>query len=289
VPADPRDRRSLRDGLLVGGGVVVGVIGGAVGFWALGKFVGPPGAPPPKAAKVAPPRVEVASAPVAVLWSGPVSRDQAAGAELPGVPSFFLPCKGDGNPSCGQIADGWRDASGRKLPEMRRKLKIPDGPIVLAAFSAGGGVVRRLLQDPRDRAEIAGVVLADGTYTTTWKDKKARTASPIAEFVLWGRDVQLNAGRLFVATASASPNSGSTGKENYPSGAETLAAIAAELALPTVPAQEGLPAPARAWGSGSVLLLDYARSFEHGAHATELARQVWAAIVVPHFARQASA
>ncbi|WP_437601921.1 hypothetical protein WMF28_09945 [Sorangium sp. So ce590] len=106
----------------------------------------------------------VRSCPVAVAWLGPMSAAQVAGAELAGVPVVHRTCTGDGSPSCSQIADSWLDGDGRRLPGCRRALRLPAGPLVLTAFSAGGHIVKRLLADPRDRAEVAAVVLADATY-----------------------------------------------------------------------------------------------------------------------------
>ncbi|WP_437316694.1 hypothetical protein [Sorangium sp. So ce385] len=217
--------------------------------------------------------------PVAVVWVGPVSRTQVTGAELAGVPVVHLPCTGDGSPSCSQIADSYLDGDGRRLPGLRRALRLPAGPLVLAAFSAGGHIVRRVLTDPRDRAELAGVVLADATYTTEWADQAQGRAAPIRSFVDYAME-SLGGGRLFVATASSAPN------KHHPTGAQTLAAIARELGghvIPEVGAFASLPAPDRGWRGGGVHLFDYGARFGHAAHATELAPKVWGALVRPWF------
>ncbi|WP_438026360.1 hypothetical protein [Sorangium sp. So ce233] len=217
--------------------------------------------------------------PVAVAWLGPVSAAQVAGAELAGVPVVHRTCTGDGSPSCSQIADGWLDGEGRRLPGCRRALRLPAGPLVLAAFSAGGHIVKRLLANPRDRAEVAAVVLADATYTTEWTDRAQALAAPIGSLVDYAAEAAGGA-RLFVATASSAPN------KQHPTGAQTLAAVARELGS-RVRVEEGalagLPAPERRWKGGGVHLLDYGARYSHAGHATELAPKVWAALVRPWF------
>ncbi|WP_437638365.1 hypothetical protein [Sorangium sp. So ce854] len=223
--------------------------------------------------------VRVRLRPVAVVWLGPVSAAQVAGAELAGVPVVHRTCTGDGSPSCGQIADGWLDGEGRRLPGCRRALRLPAGPLVLAGFSAGGHIVKRLLADPRDRAEVAAVVLADATYTTEWADRAHALAAPIGSLVDYAAEAAGGA-RLFVATASSAPN------KQHPTGTQTLAAVARELGSRVRVEEDalaGLPAPERRWEGGGVHLLDYGARYTHAAHATELAPKVWAALVRPWF------
>jgi len=208
-----------------------------------------------------------------------VSAAQSNGAELPGVRTVHRPCTGDGSPSCGQIAESWRGPDGRRLPALRKALGLPEaGRIFLAGFSAGGHLIWRILQDPRDRDEVAGVYLADGTYTTEWKDERARVAAPMAPYVDFGRFVMGDPSRLFIATASAAPN------KNHPTGAETLTAIADALSLPSAPLTSGLPPARRAWGAGANLrFFDYGNTFSHAQQVTALAQKVWPILVAPHF------
>ncbi|AUX43824.1 uncharacterized protein SOCE26_052790 [Sorangium cellulosum] len=220
-----------------------------------------------------------ALAPAALVWLGPVSAAQVAGADLPGVRTVHLPCTGDGRPSCGGLADGWLDG-GRRLPGLRRALRLPEGPLVLAAFSAGGHIVRRLCADARDRAEIAAVLLCDATYSTT-RDAAGRV-QPLPEIVAYGREA-LGGARLLVATASTSPN------KTYPTGQQTLEAIrdaiaAGEAGEARAPA--GVPAPEWTWRRGGVVLLGYGGRHTHAAHATALARPLVEHIIRPRFGGQ---
>jgi len=274
----------VRDGVLVGSGLIIGALGGAFairGFdWAAGgrreddRREQEPAAPaPPARGDAGAPR------PAAVVWFGPVSRAQIAGASLGNLPLFVRSCTGDGKPSCSAIADSWKDADGRRLPGLRRALRLPAGPLVLAAFSAGGHLVWRLLEHPLDRAEVAGVALADATYTTRWVSQGE--AAPIASLVAYAQEVARDPSRLFLATASTAPN------KTHPTGAQTLEAIvrAAELRpLEALPRLGNVPAPARSWGGGrTVLFLDFAATRSHAEHATDLAPALWGSFVKPRF------
>ncbi len=92
-----------------------------------------------------------------LLWFGPVSTQHVRGTTRPGVELHVLGCLGDGpTPQCADHAARWKDASGRVLPRMLAHFKLAgDAGPVLAAFSAGGQIVKRLLLDPNDRAEVA--------------------------------------------------------------------------------------------------------------------------------------
>src|SRR5262249_32335448 len=67
-------------------------------------------APAPARGRPADPGAPVVAEPAELVWAGPVSRAQSLGAEFPGVPVAHRTCTGDGSPSCGQIAEGWRGA-----------------------------------------------------------------------------------------------------------------------------------------------------------------------------------
>jgi hypothetical protein len=258
-------------------GVAALAAGAGIGVWLWRRHGGarPADAPPSRLTDVvAPRRVR----PAAVVLLGPVNLQQMRG-ELPGVPTFVLTCTGNGHPSCGEQADAWKDAQGRRLPRMRAALKLPEGPLVLRAFSAGGHVVRRLAEHPADRAELAAVQLADATYTT---ERRGQGAAPIPSLVELARDAA-DARLVFVATASATPNPSTvTPGLVHPSGAQTLEAIRAELERPVAETVlSGVPEAERAWRAGLALFVDYGARYSHGEHATVLAEQMWRALVAP--------
>lgn len=264
--------------LAVGGTLVVAAVGGAFLVRAL-DWVRRPKPEKKSSGDVRTVPRTPAPVPVAVVWAGPINAKQVEGADLSGVPTSFVSCTGDGKPSCGEIADKWLDGAGRRLPGLRRALKLPPGPVVLAGFSAGGHLIRRVLEAQEDRAEVAAVVLADATYTTGWSNRAEKKAAPIESFVRYAREAGA-AGHLFVATASAAPN------KEYPTGAQTLAAIAvAAGAVPIASRNDsaGMPQPLRSWQLPGAVFLDFDASYSHEAHATALARMTWEAFVRPFF------
>jgi len=302
-------RSPLKTALLVSAGVVGGALLGAGALWTLqhvggrGLVEGPRGSSETRGAAPGAPLE-----PAALVWTGPVSREQIQGADVPGLPLVVKGCTGDGKPSCGEIAESWKGADGRRMPSLRRALKLPaQGGVILAGFSAGGHLIWRVLQDAADRKDADCVYLADGTYTTSWVDKGKRLAAPIPSYVAYGRDVLADPRRLFLATASSSPN------KDHPTGAETLRAIAAALELPRGElseiglveqgALEQLLATARrgsrraeqagadahatpeVWRSGSVILADFGAALSHEEHATVLSKILFPALVAPHFAK----
>lgn len=214
------------------------------------------------------------------LWTGPVNGQQTGDLRWPGTDvGRYLTCTGDGAPSCGQIAEANRDAQGRILPGLLRRMKVVDGDVYGAAFSAGGHVWRRVLASPADRAALRGLMLCDATYTTDRGPDKQ--ALPIDAFVAYAREAHAD-GRPFVATASDWPN------KDHPTGAETLWAIVDELArggATLTDARELFPAGAqRAVRWGSVAMADYGLQYRHDEHPSRLAGEV-VARVLPELGR----
>ena len=140
-----------------------------------------------------------------------------------------------------------------------------------------------LLARPAYRALVRVVALADASYKL--KDPSGRPASPP---LLIGYAVEaLDGSRLFIATASATPNN-SQGVEE-PSGAPTLVRLASDIEARSEQrfdlgsAIEGVDQlrPARVWHRGSVLLADFGSQFTHAEHATKLAPVLWPDVVQP--------
>jgi hypothetical protein len=234
-----------------------------------------------------------------VIWTGPVGAKDVYGATVSGAEQTFIPCLGDRTPKCADLAESWTDASGRKLPGMLRAAKVSDAAgdaeIYLGAFSAGGHVVKRVLLNDADRAQVHAVLLADATYVAEWKDKASRIAAPIEGFVKFGLDAARD-GRVFIATASSAPN------KTWPTGAESLHAIrrameearAGEGAMfDDVTAQAdvyfpGLRPPVSILRCNNVLFADFGGAYKHPEHATVIAPVVWTA-ALPHLLGGASA
>jgi hypothetical protein len=158
--------------------------------------------------------------------------------------------------------------------------------LFFGAFSAGGSIVKRALENPDYRAVTTAVHLADATYTGAWLDERNRIAPPIEGFVQYGVDVAQGSGdKLFVATASPVPN------KNWPSGVENLQALRREIEKRTgrqfVERSDFFgvdPGPEHAYQLGNVILAEYPLS-PLGHNHTKIAGQVWQNIIQPWLAK----
>jgi hypothetical protein len=223
-----------------------------------------------------------------VIWLGPVSREQRAGATLQGAAEHFVSCTGDGSggvPRCRAMAEALADANGRHLPGLLRRLGIPEGEeLFLGAFSAGGSAVKILLAHPDDRAAIRAVMLADASYELRGPDRRPASSPSLVAYAL---EAMADGSRMLVATASAAPNN--VGGTAEPSGAETLERIAADVEArlgQRLDQESHLPGvddihPARVWRRGSVMLADLGAELRHEEHATVLAPLLWPKVLQP--------
>lgn len=218
-------------------------------------------------------------------WLGPVNLQQVSGAVIADGPTYNLTCTGDGSPTCGAIAEGFTDGDGRKLPGLLASFGAdPSEQVALAAFSAGGSVMKRMCLHPADRAQLRVVHSADASYEAT-----AGTHAPVEGYARYMQDALTDPTKLFVATASANPN------KSYGSGIEIITATRQLVeqrtgqqfvlggALPGVD-----PQPAQLWRlgpHGNIWIAEYP-SVPHGQHATLLAPQIWAGLIRPWLAGQ---
>lgn len=226
--------------------------------------------------------------------TGPVNAAQMKGALLPGAESHFITCTGDGKPTCGEMAEGWKDASGRILPNMLASIKVTLGPgdeLYAGAFSAGGQIWKRVMLGAEDRAQITAALMADGGYEAGWVDEKNKVAPFVEGFVLYALDC-IKDGRLFVWTASATANvSVQNPGTVYPAGDQVQDATRAEIERrggqsfqdvtdrPDLwPWGAQLRAPVKVWRLRNVILADYGMAYKHAEHATTIAPEVWQAI-----------
>lgn len=226
--------------------------------------------------------------------TGPVNAAQMKGALLPGAESHFITCTGDGKPTCGEMAEGWKGADGRILPGLLKAAKAtvsPGDELWAGAFSAGGQIWKRVMLGAEDRAQIAGAIMSDAGYEAAWVDEKAKIAPFVEGFVLYALDA-LNDGRLFVWTASGTANvSVQNPGTVYPAGDQVQDATRAEIERrsgqtfadvtdkPELwPWGAHLRAPVKVWRLGTVILADYGMVYKHAEHATTIAPEVWQAI-----------
>lgn len=225
-----------------------------------------------------------------VVWTGPVAEFQVPGATLPGARTVFIGCCGDLTPPCqpptcpdiGNAVMGSPSA-------LFGRVGVPEqnvGELFLAGFSAGGSILKRVLENQSYRVRVTAVHAADATYTSTWIDAAQRIPPHVEGYVLYGVDVAQGPGdKLFVATASPAPN------KNWATGVENLGAIRREIERRT---GRGFversnffgitPEPERVYQLGNVILAEYPmRPLGHG-HTT-IAGQVWQKIIQPWLAK----
>lgn len=219
-----------------------------------------------------------------VFWSGPVAPFQVPGATVPGATDVFWGCYGDRDPFCPGIGETLRHQ-----PEVLLDRAGQDafGDLFLGAFSAGGSVVKRMLEEPEWRDRVTAVHLADATWTSGVKP-----APPIEGLVRYAVDVATGPGdKLFIATASPIPN------KQWATGHENLDAIRAAVEQRTGRAfeQRALPAAlasALAPGSeaavvhqlGNVLFVKMPlEPYGHGH--TGFAPEVWQTVIQPWVAK----
>jgi pimeloyl-ACP methyl ester carboxylesterase len=218
-----------------------------------------------------------------VAWFGPVAAFQVPGAVLPGAETMFFSCTGDGAvaPRCADMAASLGYPKFSMLDDAAEQVKLGDstlGAVVLVAYSAGGAVIRRLLERPEDRQRVGAVVLLDATYSD-WASPGVPRIEP--SWVDFGAEVAADPSRLFVATASPSPNHG------LPTAVETLREMRSQIERRVGKPFEKLshfagiePSPEAAYRLGGIWFAEYGmQPLGHGHH--QLAKQVFERLVVP--------
>lgn len=220
-----------------------------------------------------------------VVWTGPVAPFQVPGATVPGADELFINCCGDLTPpcrppTCPDLGDALMGSPDALLS--RANISPADlDDLFLGAFSAGGSIVKRLLENPAYRNLATAVLLSDASYTASWLNTADRIPPAIEGYVEYAIQVASGPGdQLFVATASPMPN------KNWATGVENLAAIRREVEVRTgrtfdpVEFYGVTPAPERAFKLGNVLFAEYqAEPLGHSHNV--IAPQVWQKILLP--------
>jgi hypothetical protein len=224
--------------------------------------------------------------PSVTAWLGPVNLAQVGGSIVPGSSVVNVTCCGAPDPqcpptTCPDYAASYLDAGGRRLPGLLASKGLDPRSVVAAgAFSAGGSILKRLCLNAADRAQLAVVFSSDASYEAT-----PGTHSPVEGYALYMQDALSNPSKLFVATASASPN------KTFGSGIDIITAtrrlveqrtgraFALGGVLPGVDKQ-----PAQLWRLGDNVWIAEYPDVPHGGHPTQLAPQVWRGLVLPWLA-----
>lgn len=223
-----------------------------------------------------------------VVWTGPVAKAQVPGATVAGAAELFINCCGDLTPpctppTCPEIGDALMGSPDALLS--RAGVSAP-GDVLLAAFSAGGSILKRVLENPDYRSMATAVHLADAMWTASWKDQALRLPPSIEGFVRYAADVANGPGdKLFVATSSPNVNG------SWAAGIENLMATASAIEERTGrsftlrPDFFGIdPAPVEVRQLGNVIFASYPAE-PLGHEHTKIAGQVWQNIIVPWLAK----
>lgn len=216
-----------------------------------------------------------------VFWSGPVAPFQVPGATVPGAKDVFWGCLGDRDPLCPNIGEQLRH-NPTVLLDKAGQPAFAD--LFLGAFSAGGSVVKRMLEEQHWRDKVTAVHLADATWTSGVKP-----APPIEGLVRYAVDVANGPGdKLFIATASPIAN------KQWATGHENLDAIQAEVEKRTGrqfvhrPLLSGMLPPGVEppviHQLGNVLLVKMPME-PYGHGHTDFAPMVWQGVIQPWLAK----
>ena len=215
-----------------------------------------------------------------VLWCGPVSAANLAGAALP-VPSRVVTIdRGIGGIGSTAFANLGRRHDGN-LAELlsSRGVDLDDcATVTLACFSAGFGLVELLLRNETSRARVDALVAADGYYT-------GRAMTPKPGYLAF---CQRAAERRALAVLSTSGIEGPT----YPSAQTAVGRLLEGFELEPAQAPTNIPPPQSAVGRGGLLWLRYGDRYglgrkAHTMHATKIAPGVLSALVTPYLQHRA--
>ncbi len=122
----------------------------------------------------------------------------------------IVPIIGSGSDYFSSLAEQLRDSSGRILPNLIRKYApgVSVDKIVLAAFSAGHGLLNKIADVDADRADIDAMILSDATFS-------GFSDPPKPGYVKFGVDAALGRKLMISTTADTSDGSYMTGRASF--------------------------------------------------------------------------
>jgi hypothetical protein len=207
-----------------------------------------------------------------VLWCGPISARTLPADLFPPGSHVLTVNEGDGGIGSSAFARlGERYGSLETLARAHR-LELGDfDRVIIASFSAGWGLVEKLLQDDPTLPDV--LLAADSYYTGSGLGRKPGYAA------LCERAARGEALAVLSCSTIAGPG--------YPSSDAGLEALLAPLELeplpdPPLPYSTTLPRPEETLGRASLLWLRYGTRLEHAQHATRLAPELVRALVTPY-------
>ena len=216
-----------------------------------------------------------------VLWCGPVSASNLAGAALPAPARVLTISEGVGGIGSTAFANLGRRYEG-DLGELlaARKVDLDScATVTVAGFSAGHGLIEVLLRNSRSAARIDALVAADCYYTGAGRGAKPG----------YHAYCERAAARKALCVLSTS----GIGGPSYPSAEQAVGVLLEDFPLRPVDPPPDVPAPASAVGAGGLLWLRYGDKYglgrkAHVMHATEIAPAVLSTVVTPYLQQRAS-
>lgn len=215
-----------------------------------------------------------------VIWCGPVSAANLAGAALPAPSRVLTINRGDGGIGSTAFGNLGRRFGG-DLAELCGSRGVDldrTATVTLAAFSAGFALVETILRNPESAPRVDALVAGDAYYTGP-----EMTVKPgYREFC----------GRAAAGRALAVLSTSGIGGPNYPSSQAAVGRLLEGLGLEPVPAPEAIPPPDSAAGLGGLYWFRYgvkygAGASAHSMHATRVAPAVLSTMVTPYLQRLA--
>lgn len=204
-----------------------------------------------------------------VLWTGPISAQMMAPAVPPGCRLVTINAGANGKIGSTAFAQLGSSYGGDLAAVLKsRGVTLGAEPVVLAAFSAGWGLVETILA--RDPTRPAALLAADAYYTGAGVGRKPGFAAFCA----------LAAAGQKLAVFTTSPIAGAT----HPSAEEAVGALLAPFGMQPCSPPPGLgePRPEAVVCQRGIVWARYSRALGHGKHGSVLAQQWMRAAVLPY-------
>jgi hypothetical protein len=220
-----------------------------------------------------------------IFFAGPVIvTDAMHRIDWGGRDVRIVPIVGSGSTYFSQLAEQLRDSNGRILPNLVRKYApgVAVDKIVLAAFSAGHGLLNKITDNDADRADVDAMILSDATFS-------GFSDPPKPGYVKFGVDAAH--GRKLMVSTTADTSDGT-----YLTGRASFALVWNEVQRRTgsrpaqVSPKAGVLMPSGGWwrlGSAmywGVYSHGTTSDIGHGDHDTLLAAAVWQTYLAPWLA-----
>lgn len=219
-----------------------------------------------------------------IFFAGPVLvKSEFKAIDWYGRDVRIIPITGAGSDYFSTLAEALRDRDGRILPNLIQKYArgIAIDNIALAAYSAGHGLLNKILDVDADRADIDAVVLSDATFNAFNTPAKRG-------YVKAGIDAARGEMLFVVTTANTSNGTHMTGRDSFQLVWDAVAQERGNRGHDTTPRPPAPPASGGWHKQGSLFFwgnysTDTVNDFSHEQHH-DLAPEIWQAYLAPYFA-----